>query len=159
MQSMELLGLVRFSPSHGVMQPVRLACDRFESLLPQFQAELLHREELQMMFVLGDLNKGLALLRVALDSASLDGFVISGGLAQGIRSRATLASSLAGFTEGSMEMLFEIANTAGPQEIAISPKLSSLIKLAAPDYADQFRPVTHARNSGKVRSPLIMSVV
>jgi hypothetical protein len=115
---MELLGLVRFSPSHGVMQPVRLACDRFESLLPQFQAEILHREELQMMFVLGDLNKGLALLRVALDSAALDGFIISGGLAQGIRSRATLASSLAGFTEGSMEMLFEIANSAGPLEIA-----------------------------------------
>jgi hypothetical protein len=88
MHDMELLGLVRFSPSHGVMQPVRLACDRFESLLPQFQAELLHREELQMMFVLGDLNKGLALLRVALDSASLDGFVISGGLAQGIRQQS-----------------------------------------------------------------------
>ncbi len=155
---MELLGLVRFSPLHGVMQPVRLAADRFESLLLQFQAHLLHREELQMMFVMGDLNKGLSLLRVALDSAGLDGFVISGGLAQGIRSRATLASSLAGFTEGSMEMLFEIADAAGPQQIAISPKLSSLIKLAAPDYADQFRPVDKVRERGKVRLPLIMSV-
>ena len=156
---MELLGLVRFSPSHGVMQPVRLACDRFESLLPQFQAELIHREDLQMMFVLGDLNKGLALLRVALDSASLDGFIISGGLAQGIRSRATLASSLSGFTEGSMEMLFEISASAGPQQIAISPKLSSLIKLAAPDYADEFKQVTHSKTTGKVRQPLIMSNV
>ena len=57
------------------------------------------------------------------------------------------------------QMLFEISNTAGPQEIAISPKLSSLIKLAAPDYADQFRPVTQARSTGKVRMPLIMSIV
>ena len=152
----QLLGLIRFVAVAGDDIAAWEACERFEARLPAIRAETIHREDVQMMVLFDDASSALAALSEALDEGERGGFAIAAGLVQGIRSRATVASSLSGFTEGTIETLFEITSCALPQEVAISPKLSSIIRLAAPEHADRFVPSAHRRPDSKIRQPLVM---
>ncbi len=152
----QLLGLIRFVAVAGDEIAAWEACERFEARLPAIRAETIHREDVQMMVLFDDASSALAALSEALDEGERGGFAIAAGLVQGIRSRATVASSLSGFTEGTIETLFEITSCALPQEVAISPKLSSIIRLAAPEHADRFVPSAHRRPDSKIRQPLVM---
>ncbi|MFA7504060.1 MAG: hypothetical protein WCZ28_05125 [Burkholderiaceae bacterium] len=153
---MQLLGLIRFIAIAGDDIHAWEACERFEAQLSAIGAEPIHREDLQMMVLFGDAASALDALSEALDEGERYGFALAAGLVQGIRSRATVASSLSGFTEGTIETLFEITSCAQPQEVAISPKLSSIIRLAAPDHAGRFVPSRNARPDSRIRQPLVM---
>lgn len=152
----QLLGLIRFIAMAGDDILAWEACERFEARLPAIGAEPIHREDLQMMVLFDDAATALAALGDALEEGERLGFALAAGLVQGIRSRATLASSLAGFTEGTIETLFEITSCAQPQEVAISPKLSSIIRLAAPDHAGRFEPSRARHPDSRIREPLVM---
>lgn len=153
---MQLLGLIRFIATAGDDILAWEACERFEARLPAIGAEPIHREDLQMMVLFDDASSALTALSRALDEGEQCGFALAAGLVQGIRSRATVASSLSGFTEGTIETLFEITSCALPQEVAISPKLSSIIRLAAPEHADRFEPSQNRRPDSRIREPLVM---
>lgn len=131
------------------------AIEHFGAALPDSSGREIHREDLQMMAVFKDIEAALGLLEDTLHLGEAEGFAISASLAQGIQSRATLASSLAGFTEGSIETLFELFGAATLQEVAISGKLSSIIKLAAPEQAARFVPIRPPANA-RIRSVLVM---
>lgn len=152
---MRLLCLIRFVPIGRDHLAAWEACEFFMTALADAHGSTIHREDLQAMVLFEDAERGLALLSDTLEAGEKEGFAISAGLAQGIRSRATLASSLSGFTEGSMEALFEITAAAGPQEVAISTKLSSIVKLAAPAYASRFVPGI-PQPGARIRTPLVM---
>lgn len=153
---MQLLGLIRFIAVVGEDIVAWEACERFEARLPAIGAEPIHREDVQMMVLFDDAESALTALSDALEEGEQCGFALAAGLVQGIRSRATVASSLSGFTEGTIETLFEITACAQPQEVAISPKLSSIIRLAAPGHADRFVPSRHRRPDSRIREPLVM---
>lgn len=152
----QLLGLIRFIAIAGDDILAWEACERFEARLPAIGADPIHREDLQMMVLFDDAATALSTLAEALDEGERLGFALAAGLVQGIRSRATVASSLSGFTEGTIETLFEITSCALPQEVAISPKLSSIIRLAAPRHADRFEPSRARRPDSRIREPLVM---
>jgi len=152
----QLLGLIRFIAVAGDDILAWEACERFEARLPAIGADPIHREDLQMMVLFGDASSALSALSEALDEGEQHGFALAAGLVQGIRSRATVASSLSGFTEGTIETLFEIASCALAQEVAISPKLSSIIRLAAPEHAGRFEPSRNRRPDSRIREPLVM---
>lgn len=156
--AVHLLCLIRFIALHGDDASARAGCDAFAARLAGHLGREIHREDLQMMLVFEEPESALGLLHRTLAEGAVGGFGVSAGMAQGIRSRATVASSLSGFTEGSIEALFEIASNADPQEIAISPKLSSLIRLAAPSYSASFRAVACRRPESRIRSPMIMTL-
>src|SRR5690606_33104253 len=119
----QLLGLIRFIAVAGEDIIAWEACERFEARLPAIGADSIHREDVQMMVLFDDASSALTALADALDEGEHRGFALAAGLVQGIRSRATVASSLSGFTEGTIETLFDITSCALPQEVAISPKL------------------------------------
>lgn len=153
---MQLLGLIRFIAVAGDDVLAWEACERFEARLSAIGADPIHREDLQMMVLFDDASSALGALAEALDEGERHGFALAAGLVQGIRSRATVASSLSGFTEGTIETLFEITSCAQPQEVAISPKLSSIIRLASPEYADRFEPSQNRRPDSRIRQALVM---
>lgn len=155
-ERVQLLGLIRFIAIAGEDILAWEACERFEARLPAIGADPIHREDLQMMVLFDDAATALSALADALDQGERLGFALAAGLVQGIRSRATVASSLSGFTEGTIETLFEITSCARPQEVAISPKLSSIIRLAAPEHADRFVPSRSSRPDSRIRQPLVM---
>jgi len=152
----QLLGLIRFIAVAGEDIIAWEACERFEARLPAIGADSIHREDVQMMVLFDDASSALTALADALDEGEHRGFALAAGLVQGIRSRATVASSLSGFTEGTIETLFDITSCALPQEVAISPKLSSIIRLAAPEHADRFVPSQRRRPESRIREPLVM---
>lgn len=155
---MQLLGLIRFTATALDETPAWDACERFEAGLPAIGGHLVHREDLQTMVVFDDAAVALSVLSGLLAEGERDGFAVSAGLVQGIRSRAALASALSGFTMGTMETLFDVAACAGLQEVAISPKLSSLVRLAAPEHAARFVPGRHHRPGSRVVAPLVMGL-
>lgn len=155
--TVNFLCLIRFVPGKSGPRYAIAACDIFESRLPVLGAATIHRESLQLLVHFPDLASALSLLSDTLEIAEQESLVVSAGLAQGIRSRATVATSLAGFTEGSIEALFEIAAAAAPQQVAISQKLSSFVRLAAPHFESRFRPGTVSGPDAKIRSPLVMT--
>lgn len=152
---MEMLCLVRFVPFGNDQFIAWEAVEHFRAALHNNGGREIHHEDLQMMTVFNNVGEALTLLSDTLSAGEEEGFAISGSLAQGIQSRATLASSLSGFTEGSIETLFELSGAATLQEVAISGKLSSIIKLAAPEHWPRFKPVKPPANA-KVRSLLVM---
>lgn len=155
---MDMLCLIRFAP----VSPDRLiaweALELFRAALPGADGQLLHAIEWQLMTVFGHPEQALRLLSDTMEIGRYEGFAISASLAQGIQSRATMATHLSGFTEGSIETLFDLAGAATLQEVVISGRLSSIIKLAAPGYWSRFRairPPAHA----SVRSLYAMSTL
>ncbi|MEZ5727634.1 MAG: hypothetical protein R3E48_06335 [Burkholderiaceae bacterium] len=155
-ERVQLLGLIRFVPVGNDHLRAWEACEGFEKRLARHEATTIHREDLQMMVLFADMALALDLMSEMLMDGEREGFAISAGLAQGIKSRATVASSLSGFTEGSIETLFEIASAADAQEVAVTPKLSSLIRLSAPRYASRFEPSIPRRPDSRIRAPLVM---
>lgn len=151
------LCLIRFVPGKSGPRCAIAACDLFESRLPVLGANTIHREGLQLLVQFRELAGALALLSDTLEIAEREGHSISAGLAQGIRSRATLATSLAGYTEGSIEALFEITAAAGRQQVAISQKLSSFVRLAAPAFESRFQPGVVSNPQARIRAPLVMT--
>ncbi len=151
-----MLCLVRFVSMSDDQFIAWEAIEHFGVALEHCSGCEIHREDLQTMTVFSDIESALALLEETLLAGEVEGFAISASLAQGIQSKATLASSLCGFTEGSIETLFELSGAATLQEIAISGKLSSIIKLAAPDFAKRFRPIKPPANA-RIKSVLVMT--
>ncbi|MEZ5739210.1 MAG: hypothetical protein R3E68_06950 [Burkholderiaceae bacterium] len=152
---MKLLCLIRFVPIGNDPLTAWEAAELFAAALEDAGGVEINREDLQSMLLFSDPARCLQLLSDTLDAGEAEGFAVSAGLAQGIHSRATVASSLSGFTEGSIEALFEIAATAGPQEVAISARLSSIISLSAPYFAGRFVPGAGLPDS-RIRMPLVM---
>lgn len=157
MTRVNYLCLIRFVPGHTGPRSAVAACDAFQSRLSALGAATMHREELQLLVQFRDPASALTLLSDTLERAEVEGHAISAGLAHGIRSRATVATSLSGFTEGSIEALFEITAAAGRQQVAISQKLSSLVRLAAPQFEARFQPGVAASAETRIRSPLVMT--
>ncbi|MFK7962738.1 MAG: hypothetical protein AB8C46_02105 [Burkholderiaceae bacterium] len=155
---MELLCLIRFAHLGQGPMLVWEAVEHFLTGLPDASGGLIHQEDLQLLCVFSDPVMALQLLSDTLQAGESEGFAISAALAQGVKSQATLASSLAGFTEGSIETLYDLAATATLQEVAISGKLSSLIKLAAPTFWPRFEAIKPA-STARVRSLLVMSPI
>lgn len=151
----QLLGLIRFLATDTEAIAWQ-ACERFEAQLPGCAAELVHREDLQMLVFFHDAGAAMAALAELLEAGELHGFASAAALVQGIRSRGDLAASLSGFTLSTIAALFELGAFAGPQEVAISTKLSSLIGLAAPGYIRRFEPAYNARHDARMREPLVM---
>ena len=154
---MNLLCLIRFVPGHTGQQSAVAGCDRFEACLAAIGGATIHREGLQLLVRFQDINSALKLLSDALENAVDQGHAISAGLAQGIRSSATVATSLSGFTEGSIGALFEIAAAAGRQQVAISQKLSSFVQLGAPEFESRFQPASPGEAGARIRMPLVMT--
>ena len=155
-KAMEMLCLVRFVAMSDDQFIAWEAVEHFGAALEYCSGREIHREDLQAMTVFSDVDAALDLLEDTLQAGETEGFAISASLAQGIQSKATLASSLCGFTEGSIETLFQLSSAATLQEVAISGKLSSIIKLAAPRHAARFRPIKPPANA-KIRSVLVMT--
>lgn len=153
---MQLLCIVRFLPISDDPLPAWEAAELFAASLGDAGAQEIHREDLQAMVLFDDPIKALTLLSETLDAGERERFALSAGLAQGIRSNATLASSLSGFTEGSIETVFEVLSAAGPQEVAISHRLSSLIALSAPQFSKRFIEAGGASPERRIRSALVM---
>ncbi len=151
----KLLCLIRFQPVGDDLLTAWEAIELFCAGLPDADGSELHREDLEALLLFQDPAKCLQLLSDTLDAGEQTGFGISAGLAQGIQSNATVASSLAGFTEGSIETLYEIAANAGAQEVAISARLSSILNLAAPYFSERFVPAT-SRTDTRIRNVLVM---
>ncbi|MGB7183866.1 MAG: hypothetical protein WA888_23430 [Burkholderiaceae bacterium] len=152
---MKLLCLIRFLAINKDPLPAWEAVELFAASLPDYGGQVIHREDLQAMVLFDDAALALALLSDTLDAGEREQFAVSAALAQGIRSKATLASSLSGFTEGSIETVFEVMSIAGKQEVAISHRLSSLIALSAPEYSKRFKPAV-GQPDRKIRSALVM---
>lgn len=154
---MNLLCLIRFVPGHTGPRSAILGCDRFEARLPALGAATIHREGLQLLVRFQDIAGALNLISNTLEQAVDEGHAISAGLAQGIRSSATVATSLSGFTEGSIGALFEIAAAAGRQQVAISQKLSSFVQLSAPEFESRFQAGASGDPQSRIRMPLVMT--
>ncbi|MBW6494582.1 MAG: hypothetical protein K0B16_08515 [Burkholderiaceae bacterium] len=154
---MNLLCLIRFVPGHTGPRSAIMGCDRFEARLPAIGAAPIHREGLQLLVRFQNIASALTLLSATLENAVDQGHAISAGLAQGIRSSATVATSLSGFTEGSIAALFEIAAAAGRQQVAISQKLSSFVALSAPQFESRFQPGSAGDPKARIRMPLVMT--
>ncbi|MEZ5661392.1 MAG: hypothetical protein R3E83_23640 [Burkholderiaceae bacterium] len=152
---MKLLCLIRFQPLGNDLLTAWEAIEFFATALPDAGGAELHREDLEAMVLFHDAAKCLQLLSDTLDAGEKEGFRVSAGLAQGIQSNARVASSMAGFTEGSIETLYEIAASANAQEVAISARLSSILDLAAPFFAERFVPA-EGRPESRIRTPLVM---
>lgn len=155
---MEMLCLIRFAHLGQGPTLVWEAVEHFVTGMPDASGHLIHQEGMQLLTVFSDPVKALSLLSNTLQAGEAEGFAISAALAQGIKSQATLASSLAGFTEGSIETLYDLAATATLQEVAISGKLSSLIKLSAPEYWPRFESIK-APSMARVRSLMVMTPI
>lgn len=153
---MKLLCIVRFMPISEDPLPAWEAAELFAAALPDAAGQEIHREDLQTMVLFDDPVKALTLLSDTMDAGEREGFALSAGMAQGIRSSATLASSLSGFTEGSIETVFEVLSAAAPQEVAISHRLSSLVALSAPQFVDRFIEAGGSSPDRKIRSALVM---
>lgn len=151
----KLLCLIRFQPLGDDLLTAWEAVELFAAALPDAGGIELHREDLEALLLFQDPGKCLQLLSDTLDAGEKDGFLVSAGLAQGIQSNAAVASSLAGFTENSIETLYDVAANAGPQEVAISARLSSILNLAAPFFSDRFVPAVALPDS-RIRAPLVM---
>jgi len=153
---MEMLCLIRFAHLGNGPMLVWEAVEHFLTGMPDASGQLIHQEDLQLLTVFSDPVRALQLLSDTLQAGESEGFAISASLAQGVKSQATLASSLAGFTEGSIETLYDLAATATLQEVAISGKLSSIIKLAAPEFWPRFEPIKPP-STARVRSLMVMT--
>ena len=153
---MDMLCLIRFVPLAHDRLIMWEAVEHYAAAAANMQGRQIHRKGSQLMTLFKSPNDALTLLSETLDAGETEGFAISAGLAQGIQSRATLASSLAGFTEGTMETLLELTSAATLQEVAISGKLSSIIKLAAPAYWDRFEAIRPPANL-RLRSLFVMT--
>lgn len=154
---MKLLGVIRFIPVGDDPLPAWEAAELFGDAVPDCSGAEIHREDLQYMVLFDHAGPCLRLLSEVLEAGERDGFAMSAGLAQGIRSRGPLASSMSGFTKGSIQTVFDVADVANAQQIAISDRLSSIISLDAPEFKQRFKP---APGKGEIiRQTLIMGTL
>gem|GEM_PF-6968942 len=154
---MKLLGVIRFIPVGQDPLPAWEAAELFGDAVPDCGGAEIHREDLQYMVLFDHAGPCLRLLSEVLEAGERDGFAMAAGLAQGIRSRGPLASSMSGFTKGSIKTVFDVVDVAGTQQIAISDRLSSIISLDAPEFKKRFK---RAAGQGEIiRQTLIMGTL
>lgn len=147
-----LLGLIRFEarvPGTGTAPIV----DAFARWIGAHDAFVIDFESSQIMVCLTDAGAALESIHALMHEGERAGFTVSAGLVQAIRASERVPREPADFTERTLATLIELAGAAGAQQLAISPKLLSLLQLAVPDYAPMFeaavevgeRPVTRVR--------------
>lgn len=133
-----LLALLRFEGPPGAPERVDRVVECVSAWIAANGGYNIGAEPPQILVCIPDAHQALECLHALLHEGEIYGFTVAGGLVQGIRASERVPSSPADFTERTLATAIELAGSAGPQEIGVSTKLSSLLQLAVPEYADWF---------------------
>jgi hypothetical protein len=147
-----LLGLIRIESRMNAVDTATVV-DAYARWVREHRGYVIDEESSQIMVCLPDPAEALASVHALMHEGERHGFTVAGGLVQAIRATEHVPRSPNDFTERTLETLIELSGAIGPQQLAISTKLLSLLQLAVPAYAAMFesgiepvdRPVTRVR--------------
>ncbi len=153
-----LLALLRFEAPPGAPHRVRQAVDSYAAWTAANGGYAIGAEPPQVLVCIPDAEQALESLHALMHEGERYGFTVSGGLVQAIRASERVPASTSDFTERTLATAIELAGAAGPQEIGVSTKLSSLLQLAVPDYANWFEDSADSgpREVSRVRKLLVL---
>ena len=135
-----LLALLRFDAA-GPASRVAEAVAAYAQWTRDHLGYVIDAEPPQIMVCLPNPAIALESLHALMHEGELYGFTVASSLVQAIRSTEHVPKEPHDFTERTLVTLIELAGSVPPQEVAISTKLWSLLKLAVPYYAAYFDPI------------------
>ncbi|MBC6959354.1 MAG: hypothetical protein DWB43_07440 [Lautropia sp.] len=133
-----LLVLLRFEGLDARAAPAREAMLDYARRARECGGRVVDQDADQLLVCLADMRWALQSLRNLLALARRDGFAVRAAIVQAVLARAGAAPESGGFTARTLETLLRLAGEVGRQQVGITPKLLSLIQLAAPEFADLF---------------------
>lgn len=135
-----LLALLRFEPLDDDTLAEQALHD-YARRVQQNGGQVVDREAEQLLVCLSDMRWGLQSLRNLLAQARRGGFTVRAAIVQAVLARTDPSHEQAAFTRRTLDTLLRLVARVDRQQVAITPKLLSLIQLSAPEYADLFEPV------------------
>ena len=153
-----LLALIRID-AQGDDTRVAGVIDAYAGWVVSRKGYVIDRSPPLLMVCLPDAGQTLESLHALMQEGGVHGFQMAAGVVQAVRSTDRVPRSPADFTERTIETLIELAGSAALQQIAVSPRLTSLIKLAVPHYAPWFEAGAdpHASRSTRVRQRQVIN--
>ncbi len=150
-QLVPLLALLRVGAPPGAADRPAHVLEAYGRWLAAHGGHAVDTAPPQLMASVPDAALALESLHALMHEGERYGFTVAAGVVQAIRTSTGVPSSPSDYTERTLATLVEVAGSAGPQQIALTPKLSSLLTLAVPQYAewleaasgDDERPVSH----------------
>lgn len=133
-----LLILLRFESGDHAGPAADAAMLGYAQRVERGGGQIVDREADQLLVCLTDMRWGLRSLRELLAEARREGFVVRAAIVQAVLARPDPQESRPVFTTRTLETLLRLAGHVGRQQVGITPKLLSLIQLAAPEFADVF---------------------
>ena len=133
-----LLVLVRFQSADGGPGFPAAAIDAYAQRVLELGGQLVDREQDQLMACISDVRWAVLSLRNLLADARRNGYRVRAALVQGVLSGTGAPTGRLQFTERTIETLLRLADSIGPMEVGITPKLMSVVQLAAPEVAGLF---------------------
>ncbi|MCO5099794.1 MAG: hypothetical protein M9885_02675 [Burkholderiaceae bacterium] len=135
---LNLLVLLRFEPADPAGCAPEHAIEAYAARVREAGGSLVDRESDQLLVCLADMRWGLQSLRNLLSQARRESFVVRAAIVQAVLARCDSPDGSLAFTARTLETLLRLAAHVDRQQVGITPKLLSLIELAAPEYADLF---------------------
>lgn len=133
-----LLVLLRFESGDDAVPAADAAMLAYTERVEHGGGQVVDREADQLLVCLTDMRWGLQSLRELLARARREGFVVRAAIVQAVLARPDPRELRPVFTARTLETLLRLAGQVGRQQVGITPKLLSLIQLAAPEFADLF---------------------
>lgn len=135
---LNLLVLLRFEPGERTPGTTDRAIAEYGERVREAGGTIVDREADQLLVCLTDMRWSLQSLRNLLSQARREGFAVRAAMVQAVLARADAPDGRPGFTARTLDTLLRLATHVERQQVGITPKLLSLIELAAPEYADLF---------------------
>lgn len=153
-----LLVLLRFESGDDAAAAADAAMLAYAARVEHGGGQVVDREADQLLVCLTDMRWGLGSLRELLAEARSGGFVVRAAIVQAVLARPDPRDLRPVFTARTLETLLRLAGQVGRQQIGITPKLLSLIQLAAPEFADLFvsPPEPESVLSGETRAQPVL---
>ena len=145
-----LLVLVRFQSADGGPGIPAQAMDAYVQRVLELGGQLVDREQGQLMVCISDVRWAVLSLRNLLADARRQGYGVRAAVVQGVLSGTGAPGGRLQFTERTLETLLRLADSVGPLEVGITPKLMSVVQLAAPEVAGLF---SQAEAAGRADPP------
>jgi hypothetical protein len=132
--TLPLLVLIRLEPAIWA----RRLFDQLRIRLDPVQGVVLDCSDSQAIWFCPDPTETFDTLHALLAQGFRHRFDVHAAVVQAIVATGRRPESAQDFTEQTVGTLLELADHAGPQQIAVSAKLLSLLRLAVPDHARAF---------------------
>jgi hypothetical protein len=156
-----LLALLRFEDLDRSALPGAAAMLDYAQRVHDSGGHVVDHEGDQLLVCLTDMRWGLQSLRNLLVLARDGGFTVRAAIVQAVLVRPEPHRQGPAFTTRTFETLLRLAGQVDRQQVCITPKLLSLIRLSAPEFADLFdssRAPAHASaGDGCAQPALVMA--